>query len=174
MTRAVGDDEQVFRRVQECVGDQFCFRIENGKTVFLHAAFNDPANNPSVDRAILKFKGDPHLSRRGSQDGVVSLQVAAIRLLGPIPKLNEKGKPSGVQYTIDVIADPALLNCSHSLVVMSPSASSKGTFRRLKDGLVRLANDAGWKVEPNSELPRRYVYQFKNFLICLLHHIRGQ
>jgi hypothetical protein len=173
MTYAVGDDEQLYRRVQEHVGGQFCYQVDGDRIVFLHAAFNDAQKRPSVDSAILKCRRDPHLSRRSAEDGIVSLQAAAIRRLG-IPKHKDKGKSTGEKYDVDVTADPVSGNCSHALVVMSPSTAGSGTFRRLKEGLARLATEAGWKVEPNSVLPKRYGYQFQDILICLLHRLRGR
>lgn len=174
MTDSVGDDEQLYRRVQDSVGGQLCYQVVGDRIEFLHAAFNDPQKRPSVDRAILKYRRDPHLSRRSAKDGIVSLQAAAIRRLGPIPKRNDKGKPTREEYDVDVTADPVSGNCSHALVVMSPSTAGSGTFKRLKEGLVRLANEAGWKVEPDSILPKRYGYQFQDILICLLHRLRGR
>lgn len=174
MSSAVGDEERLYRRVQERVGDQFCFQVVDGQTVFLHAAFNDPKKCPSIDRAILRHRGDPHLSRKSARDGIVTLETAGIRRLGPIQRLNDKGKPTKDSYGVDVKADPRLGNCSHALVVMSPSTSSNGTFKRLKEGLVRLANEAGWTVEPNAKLTRRYRYQVRDVLNCLLLRLRGR
>ena len=127
MTGAVGDNEQLYRRVQEHVDRQLCYRVDGDRIVFLHAAFNDPQKRPSVDRAVLKYRQDPHLSRRSAEDGIVSLKAAAIRRLGPISKLNEKGKPAEDKYDVDVTADPVPGNCSHALVVMSPSTAGSGT-----------------------------------------------
>ena len=174
MTGAVGDDEQLYRRVQDRVGEQLCYQIVDGRPVFLHAAFNDPKKRPSVDRAILKYRGDPQLSRQTAQDGIVSLQAAGIRRLGPISKVNEKAKPTGDKYDVDVTADTVLGNCSHAVVVMSPSTPGSGTFKRLKEGLARLATEAGWAVQPHSVLPERYGYQFRDVLNCLLHRLRGR
>jgi hypothetical protein len=174
MTGAVSDDEQLYRRVQERVGEQFCYQIDGGRLVFLHAAFNDPKKRPSVDRAKLKYRGDPHLSRMSVQDGIVSLQAGRIRQLGPIPKLNEKGKPTSDQYQVDITSDPLPGNCSHALVVMSPSTHSSGTFKRLKEGLARLATEAGWTLEPNAMLPERYRYQVLDILTCLIHRFGGR
>ena len=52
MSVVVGDDDQLYRRIQERAGEQFCFQVVDGRTVFLHAAFNDPKKRPSVDRAV--------------------------------------------------------------------------------------------------------------------------
>ncbi|MFN0317421.1 MAG: hypothetical protein ACKVQA_20550 [Burkholderiales bacterium] len=172
MTGPVGDEEHLFRRVQSSVGDQLCYQVDGGRTVFLHAAFNDPQKRPSVDRAILKYRLDPNLSRRDAEDGIVSLQAAAIRRLGPIAKLNEKGKATEDKYVVDVAADPVLGNCAHATVAMSPSTVGVGTFKRLKEGLARLATEAGWTVEPNATLPNRYGHQVRDILICLQHRLR--
>lgn len=174
MTGLVGDHEQLYRRVQERIGEQLCYRVENGRVVFLHAAFNDPKKKPSVDRAILKHGRDANLTRKSPTDGIVSLEAGAIRRLGAtIQKLDNKGKPTADKYDVDVMPDPMLLNCSHALVVMSPATFGSSTFKRLKDGLARLANEAGWTVEPNSELPKRYGPQFRDVLSCFLRRIRG-
>lgn len=174
MSRVVDGEEQLYRRVQLMVGEQLCFKVDGDRIVFLHAAFNDPKKSPSVDRANLKYQRDPHLSRKTAEDGIVSLQAAAIRRLGPIPKINEKGRPTEERYEVDVTADPKLGNCSHALVVMSPSTASGGTFKRVKEGLARLATEAGWRVEPNSPLPANYSHQFRDILNCLLHRLRGR
>lgn len=174
MSVVVGDDEQLYRRIQERAGEQFCFQVVDGRTVFLHAAFNDPKKRPSVDRAVLKRGGDPHFSRKSVLEGIVSLQAAGVRRLGPIPKMSEKGKATGDKYEVDVTADPVLGNCSHALVVMSPSTSGSGAFMRLKEGLVRLANEVGWTVKPHSELPKRCGHQFRDIILCLWHHFRGR
>lgn len=173
MSGVVGDDEQLYRRIRESTGQQLCYQVVDGRIVFLHAAFNDPKKRPSVDRAILKCGEDPHLSRLSAHDGIVSLQAAEIRRLGPILKMNEKGKPTGDEYDVDVTADPPSGNCSHALVVMSPSTPGGGAFMRLKEGLTRLATEQGWTIEPHSVLPKRYGYQFRDILIGLLHRLRG-
>lgn len=167
MSGTVGDDEQLYRRVKENIGTQLCYKVEDGKTVFLHAAFNDPNKQPSVDRANLKHRSDPHLSRENASDGIVSLQAEGIRNLGPISKLNAKGKPTKDTFEVDVVADPRFGNCSHALVSMSPSTAGSGAFMRLKEGLVRLANEAGWTVTPDTRLPKRhgYLHELVNFLV---------
>jgi hypothetical protein len=137
----------------------------------LHASFNDPQKHPSVDRAILKYRRDPHLSRLSAADGIVSLHAAAIRRLGPIPNATEKGKPTTEKYDVDVTANPLVGNCAHAVVAMSPSTFSGGTFKRLKEGLARLATEAGWAVRPQSALPERFGYQFRDAWICLLHRL---
>jgi hypothetical protein len=173
MNWAVGDDEQLYRRVQESIGQQLCYHVVGNQVVFSHAAFNDPKKCPSLDRAILKGSGDPHLSRKSPQDGIVCLQAATIRRLGPISKLNEKGKPTKDNYDVDVKASPLLGNCSHALVVTSPPNPGAGAFKRLKEGLARLATQAGWTVQPQSALPKRYGHQFRDTFVCLAHHVRG-
>lgn len=78
MTDAVGDDEQLYRRVQESVGGQLCYQVVGDRIVFLHflhAAFNDPQKRPSVDRAILKYREDPHLA-----DGVLRTESFLFKL----------------------------------------------------------------------------------------------
>jgi hypothetical protein len=175
MSGTVDDDEQLYRRIQERIGDQLCYRVENGRISFSQAAFNDPAKSPSVDRAILKYGADPHLSRKSVHDGIVSLQAAAIRRLGStIQQFDSKGRPTAEKYDVDVTPDPKLGNCSHALVIMSPATFGSGTFKRLKEGLARLADEAGWTVEPQSKLPNRYSYQLRDLLSCLWHRLRGR
>lgn len=149
----VGDDEEVYRRVRETVPGHTCFQIEGGRVVFLHSAFN--GDQPSVDRAKLK-QFDPHRSRLTREDGIVALQARAIRQLGPISRFDNRQKPLPGSV-VDVLPDPKIGNCAHALVVTYPPLIGKGGFRRLKERLVRLANDAGWRVEPGTVLPRRKV-----------------
>jgi len=173
MTGAVGDDEQVFRRVKRQVANQICYKVENGKLIFSASAFNDPQNSPSFDRAELKHHRDPHLSRECVEEGIVSLRTEQIRKLGPIPKMNDKGKPIG-SYGVDVVPDPLLGNCAHALVVTSPGNPSTGAFKKLKDGLARLASQVGWAVEPDCELPARHGSQVQDTVLCLINRARGR
>ena len=75
MSVVVGDDDQLYRRIQERAGEQFCFQVVDGRTVFLHAAFNDPKKRPSVDRAVPR--GDLTSAERASE-GIVSLQAGFV------------------------------------------------------------------------------------------------
>ncbi len=173
MTAAVGDDEQLFRRVRDRVGDQLCCQVIDGRIVFQHAAFNDPKKTPSVDRAVLKCGFDPQLSRLSECDGIVALEAAQIRRLGPISKLDERAKPTEDKYEVNVTADPILGNCSHALVVMSPSKPSSGSFKRLKEGLARLATESGWTIEPHSVLRKRYGYRLRDAFMYLTGRLTG-
>src|SRR6266571_8768390 len=107
----VDDEEEIYRRVPEAAGGATCYATENGRLVFHTSAFNDVTNSPSVDRAIIR-ELDPHRTRRNPQDGVVALNVAAIRQLAPIQKFNETGRVVVSQHAFDVVYDPIFLNCA--------------------------------------------------------------
>lgn len=167
----VADDEELYRRVREKVAGQTCYRAEGGKVVFFQSAFNDVSKQPSVDRAILK-ESDPHRSRLTLEDGIIVLQANAIRRLGPILQLDSRGRRIH-EYAVDVLPDPKFGNCAHALVVTRPPISGTGAFKRLKDGLVRLANEAGWRIEPRTPLPRRKVLTIVlDTFQCVLRRLR--
>ena len=172
MTGVVGDDEQVFRRIRKQVADQTCYKVEKGKLIFSSTAFNDPAKSPSFDRAVLKHLCDPHLSRKSSADGVVSLRTGDIRNLGPIPRNDGKGRPVG-KHAVDVVPNPRIGNCSHALVVTRDNPANS-VFKRLKEALARLADQAGWTVEPDCDLPERHGNQLQDGVKCLVNRARGR
>src|SRR6266446_4210479 len=172
----VADEEQLYRRIRESVGPQRCYQIDGGRVVFLHAAFNDPAKSPSVDRAALA-QLDPNRTRVASEDGVVTLRAQDVRQrIGPIPKYDEKGKRTKEEYGIDVTSDPLLFgNCAHAIVVITPSNAGGGAFRRLKEGLARLATEAGWTIEPRSPLPQRALnHRVADLIQCLIFRLKGR
>jgi hypothetical protein len=169
----VADAEDVYRRVCELIGEQFCYSVEAGQVKFLHGAFNDPAKSPSVDRADLA-EGDPHRTRIEPKYGVVTLQVKAIReRIGPLPKF-EKGRRTKETYGVDVYAQPRVGNCAHAVIVIQPPNPSGGTFMKLKEGLVRLANEAGWTIEPNSTLPAPRKRWLRELGKCLIFRLQGR
>lgn len=173
MIGEVGDVEELYRRVRQSIGDQqMCYGVDGHRTVFLHAAFNDRSKRPSLDRANLKIARNPHYTRQGSEDGIVALQADAIRRLGPIPQLNAKNRPKGQAYEVDVTPDPRFGNCAHALVAMAPPPGS-GAFKRLKEGLARLANEAQWRVEPGSPMPKARPGIVRDAFNCLLHRLRA-
>ncbi|SRR6266508_2290013 len=170
----VADVEQLYRRVSESIGTQICYQIEGDRVVFLHAAFNDPAKCPSVDRAELA-QLDPHRTRITSNDGIVTLSAQAVRQrIGPIPKFNESGKRVKEDYGVDVKSDPLFGNCAHALVEITPPNASGGAFRKLKEGLARLATEAGWTVKPKSPLPQRDNFLLGDAARCLIHRLQGR
>lgn len=173
-TGGVADDEQLYRRVRQSIGAQVCYQIEAGELRFLHAAFNDPARCPSVDRARLAGQ-EPHSARMSVADGVVTLKAEAIRRrIGPIPKFNDKGKRLKESYGVDVISDPRYGNCSHALVVITPPNGSGGAFMKLKEGLARLATEAGWTIAPQSALPNQIRLQALRVTVrCLIQRFKG-
>ena len=167
----VADDEELYRRVREKVPGHTCFRLEGGQVLFLHSAFNDVSNQPSVDRAKLR-QFDPHRTRLTQEDGIVALQTAAIRQLGPVPRYDNRQKPLPGSV-VDVLPAPVLRNCAHALVVTAPPLTGKNALKRLKEGLVRLANDAGWRIEPGDSLPRRKVLGIvRDTFQCVLGHFQ--
>jgi hypothetical protein len=172
MTGGVADEERLYRRVRECVGVQLCYKVEGDRVVFQHAAFNDPGKRPSVDRACLKIRGNPHHTRLAVEDGVVAFEAGAVRGLGPIDEIGAKNKPTGKAYEVWLAPDPKVGNCAHALISMTPPDAGGGTFKRLKEGLVWLANQAGWTVEPKSALEQRPGV-IRDAVNCLAHRIRG-
>jgi hypothetical protein len=169
----VADAEKLYRRVSESVGEQLCYKVEGDRVFFLHAAFNDPAKSPSVDRAALA-DGDPHRTRRTSADGIVTLHVDAVRRIGPIPKFNEKGKRLKEVYGVNVSSDPVLGDCAHALIEITPPNGSTGAFKKLKEALTRLATEAGWTVQPQSPLPPRTDHPLSDTFRCLLNRVKGR
>lgn len=156
MTRGqdrVSDDEELYRSVRETVAGQLCYRIQGGQVVFSQAAFNDRSMRPSIDRAKLR-DFDPHRSRLSREDGIVALRADAIRRLGPITQFDNRQRPL-TQHAVDVIPDWIIGNCAHALVTTHPPVTGPSAFRRLKEGLAWLANEAGWRVEPGTTLPQR-------------------
>jgi hypothetical protein len=173
MRAPVGTDEVLFRRVTETVGDQLCYRKEGGRVVFLHAAFNDAYKKPSVDRARLKWRSDPHQTRLVPAEGIVALGADAVRRLGPIARLDQKGREMADAYAVDVLPDPVRANCAHAVIALSPATAGAGAFRRLKEGLVRLATESGWAVEPNAVIPKRLCRKCGDLLLCVMNRIKG-
>lgn len=167
--RVVDDEETVYRRIKEKAGEQLCYEIVGGKVFFKHAAFNDPQKRPSIDRAMLK--SSPHLSRQSIEWGIIALNANAIRKQGPIAKRDEKGNPTPVGFVVDVVAEPEPTNCAHAVVALSDGAPNKA-FMKLKESLVRLAQEQGWAVEPNSALPRQYGSRVKDAWRGLIFRIR--
>ncbi|SRR6266581_710574 len=173
MTRdRVDDDEEVYRRVPPSIAaGQMCYEVEQGRVVFKTAAFNDRSKCPSVDRATLRLF-NAHRTRQREEDGIVALTADAIRRLGPIA-LNRSKKPVPV-CAVDVSPDPIFFtNFAHAIIIARPAITGSA-FNRLKDGLVRLANESGWRVEPRTTFPqRRLVALFEEAIAYLVHRVRG-
>lgn len=174
MIGEVSDEEELYRRIRQSAGEQLCYRIEVDRTIFLHAAFNDPSKQPSVDRALLKISRNAHHTRLSTEDGVVALRADAVRRLGPIHKLDSKRRPTGEPFTVYVKPDPRRANCSHALIGMTPPTAGGAVFTRLKEGLVRLANDAQWRIKPSSPIASARPGWFRDSLNCLVHRLRGR
>lgn len=172
MTRdRVDDEEELYRRVPDTAGNSACYRIDHGKVAFSSSAFNDVSQAPSVDRAN-KRQFDPHRTRRAHGDGIVALRAGAIRQLGPIIQKDQRGRPVS-QHAVDVAYDPIFRNCAHALVIAEPTITSGSAFKRLKEGLVRLADQAGWHVEPGTPIPPRKTREvLKETLQCFVQRLR--
>lgn len=151
----VADEEDLYRRVPPASGNSLCYQVDNGRVIFKTGAFNDSAKRPSVDRATFR-QFDPNRTRRTAEDGVVVLRAEAIRKLGPMTQSDDRGKLVS-KHLVDVSPEPIFFsNCSHAEVISQPELGSSG-FKRLKDALVRLANEASWHVQPQSVLPRKGI-----------------
>jgi hypothetical protein len=148
----VEDDEDLYRRVRENTpAGQVCFEVTNGRVTFSQAAFNDPRNRPSVDRAKLR-DFDPQRTRISREDGIVALLTGRVRQLGHVQQRNQNGHHS--QHAIDVVPEHEDGNSAHAVITTQPPLTSTSAFKRLKESLARLATEAGWRVEPGTELPR--------------------
>lgn len=173
----VADQEKVYRRVRQIVAGQVCYHTDGDRVNFSQAAFNDPAQEPSLDRA--RLRPDPQLCRLSAEDGIVALQATAIRGVGPISKMagkkparDSQGRP--ISYDVDVVSDPHFGNCSHAVVVAVPGSIGGSAFKRLKDALARLASDAGWTVEPNTPMSGRRENPIQDSIRCLRHRLLGR
>src|SRR5436189_1399554 len=87
----VADEEELYRRVRQTAGGQPCYQTSGDRVTFSQSAFNDPSKESSVDRAAIR--PGPHQARLSSDDGIVTLQAAAIRKIATIAQMTEKGKP---------------------------------------------------------------------------------
>jgi hypothetical protein len=96
----VGDDERLYRSVREKL---FIRHSETEVTVSEHA-YNDPAKQPSVDRARI-IGSDPQRSRFRDGDAIVSLIAGQVRAIESIVQYSATGKPNE-PYRFDVIPRP--------------------------------------------------------------------
>lgn len=145
----VDDDELLYRRIRSIVAGQTCFRVENGRVVFTVAAFLDRHKKPSVDRA--KLQGfEPHRSRQSIDDGIVELIAVRIRAIGIVHQRDSAGRVVS-EHVVDVVPAPIENQPAHAEVITRPAIGGKA-FERLKEALARLATEAGWRVEPGSQL----------------------
>lgn len=164
----VQDDEQLYRRVLSSV--PLLYSMDGGQIRFSSTAFNDRSKQPSVDRARLQ-NFDPQRSRIAKTDGIVELNAADIRAIGPIFHQNDSGRSS---HAVDVVPDPIIgdvtlainQNLAHALIITHPPLTGTSAFKRFKESLAKLATEAGWCVEPGTPLPRR------KFLVILRDAIR--
>ena len=145
----VEDDEVLYRSVPS----SGCFTIADGVLRLTSSAFNDPAKNPSVDRAKLCGANPAHTKKKPT-DGVVSLTAISVRQIADVVQNDKHGDPI-LEHEIDVIPDavknhPDLPdNLAHALIVSHPSFANDKVFKRLKESLARIASQGGWVVEPS-------------------------
>jgi len=88
-------------------------------------------------------------------DGLLLLIADEVRKI-LLPQMNNKGKPTGIHYQIDVIHRPVELdnpqrlpeNPAHSQIESTPDLNGS-RFNKLKEALARLAEKHGWLVKPS-------------------------
>ncbi|MCY1204296.1 hypothetical protein D9M68_356920 [compost metagenome] len=146
VNEAVGDEEIVYRRIQNNSG---CYLEVSGSLRLSKSAFNDPAQKPSVDRAAL-LGNDPARSQTQPDQGIVSLVVRDVRRISDVVTTDQNQNVI-THHAVDVVADPVAGNPAHAQVVVHPLFGSKRPFDRLKESLARLASQRGWEIPPASE-----------------------
>jgi len=142
-TTAVADDERVYRAV---VDSPICFAMPGGVLRLSHSAFNDPDNRPSVDR-VLVLQSVVEAARRRPSDGVVVLEVHAVRQIVPVAQ-DKKGNVLQ-RHAVDVVHEPKVDNKAHALIVADPAVGS-AVFKKLRESLCLIASPAGWQAKPSS------------------------
>lgn len=146
----VENDEILYRRVPP----SGVHRVIAGKLELSSTAFNDPSNQPSVDRAGLCGSNPSH-TKMSPHDGVVMLVALEVRRI-ELARSEPNAKPAN--YRVDVMPDPVLpgndrglpSNLAHALIVADPTINSGSRFKKLKEALARLASNGGWLIEPTS------------------------
>jgi hypothetical protein len=143
----VEDEEILYRSVAKD-----CFHLVDGKLKLTSTAFNDPAQQPSVDRAKLCGFNPAHVKKKPT-DGVVSLDAISIRQIADVIQ-NDKHGQSKFAHEIDVISDPIKDhpnepdNPAHALIITHPDLANDKVFKKLKKSLARVASQGGWLIEP--------------------------
>ena len=146
----VENDEILYR----CVPPSGVHQVIAGKLELSSTAFNDPTNQPSVDRAGLCGNNPSH-TKKSPHDGVVKLVACEVRRI-ELARSEPNAKPAN--YRVDVMPDPVLpgndrglpSNLAHALIVADPTINSGSRFKKLKEALARLASNGGWLIEPTS------------------------
>lgn len=144
----VNNDEVLWRSV-------FPDEVHSSPAEPLHlksTAFNDRSKKISVDRAVIRV--DPNLTKRDATCGIVSLDAKQVRDIGVFKRKINDG--TAIEHFVDVIPDviepPEPPNPSHALIVTKPHNNHDGTFKKLKEALVRIASPRGWVLSPSAEL----------------------
>ena len=129
------------------------YSVADGGLQLSASAFNDPAKQPSVDRAR-KCNSNPAHTKKNLTDGVVSLDALSVRQIADIIQKDDHGQPK-LTYKIDIIPDPIKDhpslpdNPAHALIVSCPDfAEDKKSWKKLKECLALLAFRGGWLIEP--------------------------
>ncbi|TAJ19431.1 MAG: hypothetical protein EPO47_05925 [Rugosibacter sp.] len=143
----VKDEEILYRSVAK-----ECFTLVDGNLKLTSTAFNDPAQNPSVDRAKLCGFNPAHAKKKPAH-GVVSLTALSVRQIADVIQNDEHGQPESA-HEIDVMSDPIKNhltlpdNPAHALIIAHPDFANDKVFKKLKKSLARIASQGGWLIEP--------------------------
>jgi len=151
----VEDEEILYRSVAKD-----CVTLVDGKLKLASTAFNDPAQQPSVDRAKLCGLNPAHVKKKPT-DGVVSLSALSVREIADVVQNDELGQPINDEHgqpkpahEIDVFPDPIKDqptlpdNPAHAIIVAHPAFANDKVFKKLKKSLARIASQGGWLIEP--------------------------
>lgn len=142
------DEELLYRSVADTDEHHGCDPKGNLLRVG-NSAFNDPDQKPSVDRVTLR-EGGPQATRFAPDHGVIIIGAGEVRAIATVIPYTPKGDPLPA-HVVDVVHAPEDQNYSHALVETAPHAASRGTFKKLKEALSRLATARGWAYPPASQ-----------------------
>jgi hypothetical protein len=122
--------------------------VEGGQIRISSQAFTDRRKQPSVDREALCADQAQHSQRGDVRNGVLRLEVGAIRKISSVTRTDPKSG-SVTTFVPDVVPDPCpptdLGNLAHCLITLCPSNVNDRGFDRLLDALVRLSD---WAILP--------------------------
>ena len=148
----ISDDELLYRYVRGDLAKGELYSEERGKLEIRPAAFRDPNQQPSVDRAVLR-RFDPSLTKSRPTDGVVTLMTGEVRAIGEVKSENQ---PDDFLHAVDVEYDPLPQNSSHSQIIVNPAffgekRKQRNAFKLLRVALARLATINGWTLRPGED-----------------------
>jgi hypothetical protein len=145
----VEDAEELIRRV---AANSTGYAYETGQLVISASAFNDPHEQPSVDRRTMRTSiGD---CKTLSTDGLAKLYAHEVRGV-LLPQKDPNGNVIG-SYRVDAIHRPVEAsnagglppNPAHSQIESTPHPT-RSRFKVLKEALARIATKHGWMVAPS-------------------------